>query len=86
MIAARQAEIHFVEPSTIDQQSHAAVFRGRERLVHQRIADVNALRVLLHEHGHAFPVGLRYLARMTVHVDDKAADWSSPTEALHYHG
>ncbi len=86
VIAARQAEIHFVEPSTIDQQSHAAMFRGRERLVHQRIADVNALRVLLHEHGHAFPVGLRYLARMTVHVDDKAADWSSPTEALHYHG
>jgi transposase len=86
VIAARQAEIHFVEPSTIDQQSHAAVFRGRERLVHQRIADVNALRVLLHEHGHAFPIGLRYLARMTVHVDDKAADWSSPTEALHYHG
>jgi transposase len=74
VIAARQAEMRFVEPKTIDQQSHAAVFRGRERLVHQRTADVNALRALLHEHGHVFPVGMRYLDRMTVLVEDKAAD------------
>lgn len=51
VIAARQPEMRFVEPKTIGQQSRAAVFRSRERLVHQRTADVNALRALLYEHG-----------------------------------
>ena len=55
-IAARQPEMRFVEPKTVDQQSCAAVFRGRERLVHQRTADAKALRALLHEHGHVFSV------------------------------
>ncbi len=48
VIAALQPEMRFVEPKTVDQQSCAAVFRGRERLVYQRTADVNALRALLH--------------------------------------
>eukprot|EP00919_Chromeraceae_sp_WS-2016_P047392 GHVR01112326.1.p1 GENE.GHVR01112326.1~~GHVR01112326.1.p1 ORF type:complete len:105 (+),score=13.56 GHVR01112326.1:234-548(+) len=39
--------MRFVAPKTVEQQSRAAVFRGRERLVHQRTADVNALRALL---------------------------------------
>ncbi len=47
VIAARQPEMRFVAPKTVEQQSRAAVFRGRERLVHQRTADVNALRALL---------------------------------------
>jgi transposase len=38
LIAARQAEMHFVAPKTVEQQSHAAVFRDRERLIHQRTA------------------------------------------------
>ena len=70
VIAARQPEMRFVEPKTIEQQSRAAVFRSRERLVHQRTADVNALRALLYEHGHVFPVGTRYLARMTALLED----------------
>ena len=53
VIAARQPEMRFVEPKTIEQQSRAAIFRGRERLVHQRTADVNALRAILFEHGEA---------------------------------
>ncbi|MDO9524330.1 MAG: hypothetical protein Q7J57_02135 [Gemmobacter sp.] len=73
-IAARQAAMRFVQPRTIEQQSHAALFRGRERLGHQRTVDVNALRALLHEHGHVFPIGLRYLDRMAALVDDKAFD------------
>jgi len=74
VIAARQAEMRFVGPKTVEQQSRAAVFRGRERLVHQRTADVNALRALLYEHGYVFPVGMRYLDRMTALVDDDTSD------------
>ncbi len=47
VIAARRPGMRFVNPKTVEQQSRAAVFRGRERLVHQRTADVNALRALL---------------------------------------
>jgi transposase len=71
VIAARQPEMRFVEPKTVEQQSRAAVFRGRERLVHQRTADVNALRALLYEHGHVFPQGIRSLNRMMALVNDE---------------
>jgi len=71
VIAARQPEMRFVEPKTVEQQSRAAVFFCRERLVHQRTGDVNAL---LYEHGHVFPVGIRYLDRMTVLVEDETSD------------
>src|SRR6056297_3784704 len=74
VIAARQPEMRFVEPKTVEQQSRAAVFRSRERLVHQRTGDVNALRALLYEHGHVFPLGIRYLDRMTVLVEDETSD------------
>ncbi len=74
VIAARQPEMRFVEPKTVEQQSRAAVFRSRERLVHQRTADVNALRALLYEHGHVFPVGIRHLARMTAPLEDETSD------------
>lgn len=74
VIAARQAEMRFVEPKTVEQQSRAAVFRGRERLVNQRTADVNALRALLYEHGYVFPAGMRYLDRMTALVEAETCD------------
>jgi transposase len=74
VVAARQPEMRFVEPKTVEQQSRAAVFRGRERLIHQRTADVNALRALLYEHGHVFPQGIRYLNRMTALVEDETTD------------
>ncbi|MDD7973934.1 IS110 family transposase [Roseinatronobacter alkalisoli] len=74
VIAARQPEMRFVARKTAEQQSRAAVFRGRERLVHQRTADVNALRALLHEHGHVFPQGTRNLNRMKILVEDKTTD------------
>ena len=66
--------MRFVEPKTVEQQSCAAVFRGRERLVHQRTADVNALRALLYEHGYVFPVGMSHLNRMTAVVQDETVD------------
>ncbi len=74
VIAARQPEMRFVEPKTVEQQSRAAVFRGRERLVCQRTADVNALRALLYEHGHVFPQGIRSLNRMTALVEDETTN------------
>jgi len=55
VIAARQPEMRFVVPKTEDQQARAMLFRGRERLVHQRTELVNALRAVLYEYGHAFP-------------------------------
>ena len=73
VIAARQPEMRFVEPKTIEQQSRAAVFRGRERLVHQRTADVNALRALLYEHGHVLPAGIRHLNRMTALIEEETS-------------
>ncbi|PWL33575.1 IS110 family transposase [Marivita sp. XM-24bin2] len=74
VIAARQPEMRFVVLKTVEQQSRAAVFRGRERLVYQRTADVNALRALLYEHGHVFPAGIRYLDRMKALVEDAASE------------
>lgn len=74
VIAARQPEMRFVEPKTVEQQSRTAVFRSRDRLVHQRTADVNALRALLYEHGHVFPIGIRSLNRMTALVEDETSD------------
>jgi len=42
--------------------------------VHQRTADVNALRALLYEHGHVFPAGILHLDRMTALMEDEASD------------
>ena len=47
VIAARQPEMRFVAPKTADPQAMAVVFRGRERLVHQRTELVNELRAVL---------------------------------------
>jgi transposase len=74
VIAGRQPDMRFVEAKTVEQQSRAAVFRGRERLVHQRTADVNALRALLYEHGHVFLAGICHLDRMTALVEDETSD------------
>ena len=74
VVAAQRPEMRFVEPKTVEQQSRAAVFRSRERLVYQRTGDVNALRALLYEHGHVFPAGIRFLDRMTALVEDEASE------------
>lgn len=74
VIAARQPEMRFVAPKTVDQQARAVVFRGRERLVRQRTEDVNALRAVLYEQGHIFPVGLGHLKRMGVLVEEETSD------------
>lgn len=50
--AAQRPGMRFVTPGTADQQAHAALFRRRERLVHQRAGLANALRAVLCEYGH----------------------------------
>jgi transposase len=72
--AARQPEMRFVTPKTQEQQAKAVLFRGRERLVHQRTELVNALRAVLYECGHVFPIGLSHLKRIDALVKDPACD------------
>ena len=69
VVAARQPEMRFVLPKTEEQQSRAALFRARERLVHQRTEVVNALRALLYEFGHVLPAGIRQLSRIDAFLD-----------------
>jgi len=70
VIAARQPEMRFVTPKTVEQQARAAIFRGRDRLVRQRTEDVNALRAVLYEYGYVFPAGLVHLKRMEALVEE----------------
>jgi len=72
--AVRQPDMRFVAPKTADQQAKAVLFRNRERLVHQRTELVNALRAVLYEHGHVFPIGLVNLRRIEALVDDLNCD------------
>lgn len=74
VIAARQPEMRFVAPKTVEQQAKAMLFRGRERLVHQRTELVNALRAVLYECGHVFPVGIINLKRMEALLEDPDCD------------
>ncbi|MEI4235387.1 IS110 family transposase [Roseovarius sp. D22-M7] len=74
VIAARQPEMRFVSPKTEDQQAKAMLFRGRERLVHQRTELVNALRAVLYEYGHVFPAGIGHLKRIEAVIEDPNCD------------
>ncbi len=74
VIAALRPEMRFVEPKTKGQQAKAVLFRGRERLVHQRTELVNALRAVLYEFGHVFPIGLAHLQGIEALVEDPACD------------
>ena len=74
MIAARQPEMRFAAPETAEQQARAVLLRGRARLVHQRTEPVNALRAVLHEYGHVFPVGICHLKRMEAVLEDPHCD------------
>jgi transposase len=74
VIAARQPEMRFVVSKTAEQQAKAVLFRGRERLVNQRTELVNALRAVLYEYGHVFPIGLVQLNRMAALLNDPACD------------
>jgi transposase len=74
VVAAQRPEMRFVEPKTEDQQARAALFRARERLVHQRTELVNALRGLLYEFGHVIPQGIGQLKRIEAILEEPGHD------------
>ena len=74
VIAAQRPEMRFVEPKTEDQQARAALFRARDRLVHQRTELANALRGLLYEFGHVIPQGIGHLKRVEAIIDEPTCD------------
>jgi transposase len=69
--AVRRPTMRFVPIKTAEQQAALLVHRGRERLVRQRTALVNALRAHLAEFGVIAPLGLRNVARLIAVVRDE---------------
>nr|WP_234819362.1 hypothetical protein [Sinorhizobium meliloti] len=57
VIAAQRPEMRYVATKTEGQQAKAVLFRGRQRLVHQRTEQVNALRAVLYEIWPCVPNG-----------------------------
>jgi transposase len=74
VVAAQRPEMRFVVPKTADQQARAVLFRGRERLVHQRTELVNALRATLYEYGHTVPQGIGHLKRIEAILEEPHSD------------
>jgi len=74
VIAARQPEMRFVAPKTLEQQAKAVLFRGRDRLVRQRTELVNALRAVFYEYGHVFPTEICHVRRMVAVLQDPHCD------------
>ena len=74
MVAAQRPEMRFVAPKTEDQQARAVVFRGRERLVHQRTELVNTLRSVLYDYGHAFAKGIGHVKKIEGLIEEPNCD------------
>src|SRR3546814_774987 len=74
VIAAQRPEMRFVDPKSAEQQSHAILFRARERLVHQRTELVNALRACLYEYGYVVPQGIHQIRRIAEILDAPNSD------------
>lgn len=70
VIAEQRPEMRFVEPKTEEQQARAVLFRARERLVHQRTELMNALRAVMYEYGHVFPLGTANLKRIEATLEE----------------
>jgi transposase len=68
--AVQRPTMRFVPVKTAEQQAALLLHRGRERLVRQRTALVNALRAHLAEYGVIAPLGLRNVARLIAIVRD----------------
>jgi transposase len=68
--AVRRPTMRFVPAKTADQQAAVLLHRGRERLVRQRTALVNALRAHLAEFGVVAPQGLRNVGKLIAIVRD----------------
>jgi transposase len=73
-IAAQRPEMRFVAPKSEQQQARAVLFRGRERLIHQRTELVNALRAVMYEYGYTVPQGFSHIKRIKAVLDEPGAD------------
>jgi transposase len=69
--AVARPTMRFVAVKTADQQAAVLLHRGRERLVRQRTALVNALRGHLAEFGVIAPQGLRNVSQLIAIVRDE---------------
>jgi transposase len=69
--AVARPTMRFVAVKTADQQAAVLLHRGRERLVRQRTALVNALRGHLAEFGVIAPQGLRHVGKLIAIVRDE---------------
>ncbi len=74
VVAAQRPEMRFVEPKTKEQRAKAILFRGRERLVHQRTDQINALRAILYEFGHVVPQGIVHVPKIVDIIDRTDSD------------
>jgi transposase len=68
--AVLRPTMRFVPVKTAEQQGALLLHRGRERLVRQRTALVNALRAHLAEFGVVAPQGLRHVGKLIAIVRD----------------
>ena len=64
VVAAQRPEMRFVAAKTKEQRAKGVLFRSRERLVHQRTEQVNALRAVLYEYGYVIPQGIASISRI----------------------
>ncbi|MFM8858889.1 MAG: IS110 family transposase, partial [Methylocystis sp.] len=64
VVAAQRPEMRFVESKSKEQRAKAVLFRSRDRLVHQRTEQVNALRAILYEYGYVIPKGIASISRI----------------------
>jgi len=69
--AVARPTMRFVATKTAEQQAALLLHRGRDRLVRQRTALVNALRAHLAEFGVIAPQGLRNVGKLIAIVRDK---------------
>jgi transposase len=69
--AVQRPTMRFVPVKTAEQQAALLLHRGRERLVRQRTALVNALRAHLAEYGVIAPLGLRNVGRLIAIIRDE---------------
>lgn len=74
VIGAQRPEMRFVQPKTQGQQARVVLFGARERLVHQRIELVNALRGVLCEYSHVVPQGICQIKRVEGILDAEHSD------------
>jgi len=74
VIAAQRPDMKFVPHKTEEQQAKVALFRARQRLVHQRTQLINALRAGLYEFGFAVPIGIKNVKRLEAYVENDECD------------